>query len=384
MNHNSSRRAFLKSTIALPAAAAAPAAGAVTSYRTLGKTGLKVTTLGFGCMLVSDSSVVARGLDMGINFFDTARGYQGGNNERMVGAALQGRRKDIILETKTPAKTKEEALKDLEISLKELGTDYVDIWHLHNRSTPAEISDELFEAQRLAKQQGKIRFAGVSLHYGMKEMIPHLVKLGQTDIILTAYNFSMPPDMEIEEKIALARKAGIGIIAMKVMAGGFARIKRGDRLYSNDPKVLTEKLQQPGAMASAFKWAIRNQYVATAIVGITDADQLEEDFAAMAAPYTDADGKRLKAQLELIRPLYCRMCGECRGQCPQGLPVGDMLRILSYADGYGQFPLARQRFRELPESVTSVRCGDCTACSIRCPNGVDVAARLQRAQEWLA
>jgi predicted aldo/keto reductase-like oxidoreductase len=384
MRHNSSRRAFLASTIALPVAATAPAAGATLSYRTLGNTGLKVTTLGFGCMLVSDASVVARALDMGINFFDTARSYQSGNNERMVGSVLKGRRKDIILETKSAAKTKDAALQDLETSLKELGTDYVDIWHLHNRNVPADINDDVLEAQRLAKQQGKIRFAGISMHLTMQEMIPHVVKLKQTDVILSAYNFSMPPDMEVEKNLALARKAGIGIIAMKVMAGGFARIQRGDRLYSNSAQSLTEKLKQPGAMLSALKWAIRNQDVATAIVGITDADQLEENFAAMSAPYNDADGKRLAAQLDLIRPLYCRMCGECSGKCPQGLPVGDMLRILSYADGYGQFPLARQRFRELPEDVTRVRCGDCTACPIRCPNGVNVVARLERAQEWLA
>ncbi len=370
--------------MALPVAATAPAAGANLSYRTLGNTGLKVTTLGFGCMLVSDASVVARGLDMGINFFDTARSYQSGNNERMVGSVLKGRRKDIILETKTPAKTKEEALKDLETSLKELGTDYVDIWHLHNRNVPADINDGVLEAQRIAKQQGKIRFAGISMHLTMQEMIPYVVKLKQTDVILSAYNFSMPPSMEIEKNLALARKAGIGIIAMKVMAGGFARIQRGDRLYSNSAQSLTEKLKQPGAMLSALKWAIRNQDVATAIVGITDADQLEENFAAMSTPYNGADGKRLAAQLDLIRPLYCRMCGECSGKCPQGLPVGDMLRILSYADGYGQFPLARQRFRELPEEVTRVRCGDCTACPVRCPNGVNVVARLQRAQELLA
>jgi predicted aldo/keto reductase-like oxidoreductase len=382
--HNASRRAFLASTIALPVAGTAPAAGAALSYRTLGKTGLKVTTLGFGCMLVSDSSVVARALDMGINFFDTARNYQGGNNERMVGSVLKGRRKDIILETKTPARTKDAALQNLETSLKELGTDYVDIWHLHGRNAPLDINDEVLEAQRLAKQQGKVRFAGVSMHASMKEMIPHLVKLKQTDVILTAYNFSMPPDMQVEKNLALAREAGIGIIAMKVMAGGFSRIQRGDRLYTNTSQALTEKLKQPGAMASAFKWAVRSENVATAIVGITDTDQLEENFTAMSASYNDADGKRLAAQLELIRPLYCRICGECSGECPQGLPVGDMLRILSYADGYGQFPLARQRFRELPDDVTRVRCGDCTARPVRCPNGVNVVARLQRAQEWLA
>src|SRR5205085_5955099 len=96
-------------------------------YNPLGKTGLRVTTVGFGCMITSDGSVVERAADLGITYFDTARGYQGGNNERMVGAALKRKRKDIVLSTKTHAGNREEALRDLDTSLKELGTDFVDI-----------------------------------------------------------------------------------------------------------------------------------------------------------------------------------------------------------------------------------------------------------------
>jgi hypothetical protein len=388
MNIRSSRRAFLASGLALPAVASAglqspPQAGRL-PIGTLGKTGLKVTRLGFGGTATSDPSVVLRAFDAGINFFDSARIYLNGNHERMIGAALKGKRKDVVLQTKSSATTRDQALKDLEASLKELGTDYLDIWHLHGRNVPADIPDELFEAQRLAKQQGKIRFAGVSMHFTMKDMIPHLMKVGQTDVILSSYNFSMGPEMEMEKTIAAARKAGIGIIAMKVMAGGFSRIQRGDRLYTDNPKALTEKLKQPGAMVSALKWVMRNPNVDTAIIGMTDAEQVEEDVAAMSAPFTDADKKILAAQLDYIRPLYCRMCGACSGQCPQGLPVGEMLRILSYADGYRQFPLARERFLELPAPVRSVRCDDCAGCAVHCPNGVRVQDRLRRAQEWLA
>ena len=104
------------------------------------------------------------------------------------------------------------------------------------RNTPAEIPAELLEAQRLAKKQGKIRFAGVSTH-AIKDVMDYLLKLGQTDVILASYNFSMGPEMEMEESIRKAREAGIGIIAMKVMAGGFARIKRGDRLFAGTPRL---------------------------------------------------------------------------------------------------------------------------------------------------
>jgi aryl-alcohol dehydrogenase-like predicted oxidoreductase len=186
MAQRSSRRAFIASGLALPVAASAsqpgvPAKGM--TFSTLGKTGLKVSRLGIGGNAASDPSVMGLAFDLGVNYFDTARTYQNGNTERMLGAVFKGKRKDVILQTKTTAATKDEALRDLEASLKELGSDYVDIWHLHGRNTPAEIRDELFEVQRLAKQQGKIRFAGVSMHFTMKDMIPHLVKLGQTDVI---------------------------------------------------------------------------------------------------------------------------------------------------------------------------------------------------------
>ena len=115
-------------------------------------------------MITSDPSVITRAADMGINFFDTSRGYQQGNNERMVGAALEGKRKDVILSSQGDGSTKEAALAELETSLKELGTDHLDIWHLHSKNSPESITDELADAQETAKKQGKTRFIGVSTH----------------------------------------------------------------------------------------------------------------------------------------------------------------------------------------------------------------------------
>jgi len=388
MAKTTSRRSFLAGSLSLPAALkSAPLSAAQESglpYATLGKTGLRVTRLGFGGTAATDPSVAARAIDMGINYIDSARVYLNGNHERMIGGVIKGRRQNLVVESKTTAKTRDAALRDLEASLKELGTDYLDIWHLHGCNTPAELPDELFEAQRTAKQQGKIRFAGVSMHFTMKDMIPYLVKMGQTDVILTAYNFSMPPEMDMENTLAAARKAGIGIAAMKVMAGGFNRIQRGDRLYTDNPSGLTAQLKKPGAMIAAMKWVLRNPSVDSAVIGMANDEQVEEDIAAVRQPFTDDDRKLLAAQLEYIRPLYCRMCGACTGQCPEGLPVGEMLRILSYADGYGQFPMARERFRDLPRLAREVRCENCNLCSVHCPHGVRVQERLTLAQNWLA
>ena len=357
-----------------PPEAATPTGSAVKlSYRILGRTGLRVPTVGFGCMITSDPSVVERAVDLGINYFDTARGYQHGNNERMVGAALGAKRKQVVLSTKTHASDKAGMLQHIDESLRELNTDYIDIWYLHGRSGPADISDEHIEVQQLAKQQGKIRFAGVSTHSGQAQLIPWMVQKGVFDVVLSSYNFTMEPAME--QAIATAAKAGMGVVAMKVMAGGFRSAQPGTPL--------AQKFVQPGALLSALKWVINKPGVGTTIPSMTDMDQLDENVKAMDHPYSDADARILAAHLEQIRPFYCRMCGQCENACRQGLPVADVLRCLTYAEGYGQFTLGRERYLELAQSRSS-RCTDCAGCTVNCPHGVQVAQRVARAQELFA
>jgi hypothetical protein len=114
---------------------------------------------------------------------------------------------------------------------------------------------------------------------------------------------------------------------------------------------------------------------------MTDNNQLEENLKAMGSPISSGDEKLLAAHLEMIRPVYCRLCGQCEGTCQKGLPVADVLRFLTYADGYGQFALGRERFMELTAEQAAVRCGDCAECTVQCPHGVHVQERMARAQE---
>jgi aryl-alcohol dehydrogenase-like predicted oxidoreductase len=385
MKNSTTRRDFLASSLALPVAAS------ITSprqkplkrnKRILGTTGLEVSPLGFGCMTTPEPTVIRRAAELGINFFDTARAYQNGNNERMVGAALEGKRQQVIICSKSLATTKKQALADLETSLRELRTDYLDIWYLHNKNRPEELPDELFEAQREAKKAGKIRFAGVTTHFNMADMLPYLVERGQTEVTLASYNFTMKP--ELTDAIHSARRAGMGVVAMKVLAGGFSRIQRGDRLYGVQPDALTSTLRREGAMLAAIKWALKNTSVDTAIVCMTNFDQLDENLRALSEPFTERDRNLLADQLAYIGPLYCRMCGSCGGVCEKGVPVADMLRFLSYAEGYGQFAMARERYLELPQRIRRIRCRDCSSCSVNCPNGVEVRNRLIHAQALLA
>ena len=388
MNSNTSRRDFLSAGLILPVVGAGsslgllnlsaqtPAGNAASagsaasplklSYKTLGKTGLKVTSVGMGCMITSDPSVVTRAADLGITYFDTARGYQHGNNERMVGAALGSKRKQVVLSTKSETHNKDGMLKELDTSLSELKTDYVDIWYLHGMSRPDDIHDDMIEAQQLAKQQGKARFVGISTHSNQPQLIPWMVQKGVFDVVLSAFNFSMDPG--VEQAIDAAAKAGMGVVAMKVMAGG--------------PR--NQKLAQPGALLAALKWVTNHPSVATTIPSMTDMDQLDENLKAMAGPLTADDHKILAAHLELIQPEYCRMCGKCEGTCAQGLPVADVLRFLTYADGYGEFALGRERYLQLASEHVTARCGDCAECTVQCPYGVQVSRRMARAQELFA
>jgi predicted aldo/keto reductase-like oxidoreductase len=339
----------------------------------LGKTGLKVTSVGFGCMITSDPAVVARAADIGINYFDTARYYQQGNNERMVGAALKGVRNKITLSSKSLARGKAEAEQHLETSLKELGTDHLEIWHMHMRDEPGAITDECLEAWTAAKKAGKIRFIGVSTH-NPNAIVDRVLAAGVFDVVLSTYNFTVGTNNDAAYK--RLKDAGIGLVAMKVMApASGARGRGGAPATPAGP---------PEKFLASLKWVLRNDVMSAAIPSMTDMDQLEINVRAMAESFGARDEKILAVLNEEIRPLYCRMCYRCTGQCPQGMPVADTIRYLSYSDFYGQYALGREHYQMLPAGVRAIRCGECAECAVKCPNGVRVQERLSRAQELFA
>jgi hypothetical protein len=381
MKRKTSRRDFLSTGLMLPVVGAGSSLGILNlsaqtpavntdtplklSYKTLGKTGLKVTSVGMGCMITSDPSVVTRATDLGITYFDTARGYQHGNNERMVGAALGSKRKQVVLSTKTEALDKAGMAKELDTSLSELKTDFVDVWYLHGKNSPSDIHDDMIEALQLAKQQGKARFVGISTHSGQAQLIPWMVQKGVFDVVLSGFNFTME-NTGVEQAIDAAAKTGMGVVAMKVMAGGARNQKPGQTLLTT------------------LKWVTNHPSVATTVPSMTDMDQLDENVKAMGSTLTAEDHRVLAGHLKMIEAEYCRMCGKCDGTCAQGLPVADVLRYVTYADGYGQFALGRERYLQMASEHVSARCGDCPECTVQCPFGVKVPVRMKRAQELFA
>ena len=380
MDFTGSRRGFLTAGLGLPALAAAQSEKPVgMQRRTLGKTGLKVAPLGFGGRGTTEAGVMRRAFDLGINYFDTGRMYA--NNERLIGAALKAQRKDVVIASKTAARTKQDALTDLDASLRDLQSDYIDIWQLHGKVDPKDVTDELLGVLQDAKKSGKVRFVGITCHLNVPAMLAHMLKVGGCDVVLAGYNFTFQP--EVTEAIRVARRAGIGIIAMKVLAGGFSRIENSAPRFEGSPAALSKTLKQEGAMTAAIRWALRNESVDTSAVCMADYDQVEANVRALSQPFSQNDEKLLGAKLAFLRPIYCRMCGACGGVCDKGVPVADTLRFLTYAEGYRDFPLARQSYLELDEQARQIRCADCRTCSVRCPNGVEVRARLMRAQELL-
>lgn len=383
MNSYDSRRSFLAAGLSLPStalstpqapnrpASTSPSPGAL-AYRTLGKTGLKVTSVGFGCMVTSDESVVARAVDMGVTYFDTARVYGRGNNERMVGSALKGKRDKVVLSSKSTARTAADAIAHLDTSLKELGTDHLDIWYMHFRDDPAAISDELIPVWEDAKKQGKVRYIGVSTH-NPNAIVDRVLQVGKFDVVLSTYNFAI--GSLNDSAYQRLDEAGIGLVAMKVMAPA-------SRAFGF--KTGGEHSNRPGGPLAALKWVLRNKRFGTTVPSMTDADQLQENFRAMSEPFGAQEEKLLAGINESIRPLYCRMCYKCTGQCPQGAAIPDTIRFLSYADFYGQFTLGREHFAALPDQKRAVRCGECESCTVQCPNGVNIVERMTRAQELFA
>ena len=380
MSKNPTRRDFLKAGLALPVAGLVSTAGLKNAigetrkieYRTLGKTGLKVSGVGFGIGFVPVPEVVSRALDMGINYFDTARVY--GDSEKIFSEIIKGRdRSKIIIASKSSRYKKTDILDDLDTSLKTLAIDYVDIWHLHGRDTPASIPDEAFEAMQQCKKSGKARFIGISCH-DPNGIVDYLIETKTFDVMQTTYSFPIGGYYR-DRAIKKAHEAGIGIIAMKVVVA-----LTGLNLTSVDNPPATKG---DGPLAG-IKWVLKNPAIGTTVPFMKTLPELEMNARALHEPYTPSDEKLLYVMNEKIRPSYCRMCYECSGKCPNNMPVTDMLRFLAYNDYCGNYHQARMSFMELPEEVRQVKCSDCTNCTIQCPNGVHVHDRLVRAQELLA
>jgi predicted aldo/keto reductase-like oxidoreductase len=295
-----------------------------------------------------------------------------GKNEEIVAKAVKGIRKNLFLATKTlsSSNTREEIIRDVEKSLSVLETDYIDVIQLHNlTSRERAFIPEVREAYARLRQQGKVRFFGVTTHTNQAAVINAVVDDPDHffDTVLVGYNFKSSPDLR--ESIARAARAGIGVVTMKTQAGGYK----------------TGALGSVSPHQAALKWALQDTNVTAAIPGMRDMAELNEDLAVMGMMKITRREEQILARYgQAIDAYYCRLCGRCEGYCSRGVAISDINRCLMYAEAYGSLELARDTYRQIPARAALGRCLDCPVCTASCVNGIDIPAKLERAGRILA
>jgi aryl-alcohol dehydrogenase-like predicted oxidoreductase len=335
-------------------------------FRTLGRTGLKVTTVSMGVMNCSDPAVLHRAFDLGINFYDTADCYMHGHNEEMVGKAFEGRRQKIFIQTKVHAHDEKKMRASVERSLRRLRTNYIDVLVWHGHSSPEEVSDPtLFEFMSKMKKEGKVRFTGFSAHSKMAGLLNEAAKSNFHDVALVSYNFTHSKGLK--EAVALAAKSGIGIVAMKTQAGGYKKERMGG---------LTPH-------QAALKYVLTDQNVSAAVPGVTTIEQIEECVGAMGTSISKGDLNDLKNYQSFLQGRICTMCGGCLGECPYGVSHSDLLRLVMYHEGYQNGGLVKEALEKSPILRNIEQCSECSSCSIVCRRGVDIQAQIQMARRIL-
>lgn len=330
-------------------------------YRTLGKTGVTLPIVSMGVMNSDNENLIRAALDAGVVHLDTAAGYMRGRNEETIGRVIKDRPRDsYFIATKIPSEaTAEPFLQKFDGCLQRLGLAYADILYLHGLGTrDAVLNETMIKALDSLKKAGKIRFAGISTHSKEHDVIRAAIESKFYDVVLAGYNFRKDNIVELDKAIVEAGKAGLGIIAMKTMAGGYWDGRQR---------------QQPIPAKAALKWALNNPGITTAIPGMTSLDQLETNLQVVKDfKLTDDDRKELKL-VPQEGGLYCQGCNDCLAQCPAGLPIPDLMRSYMYATGYRNYGEAYDLVASL--GVGASPCSGCGACAVRCRMGFDVKER---------
>jgi uncharacterized protein len=380
---NINRRGFLRTglTGAAGIVALSPSlASAVTTdqqqdiiYRTLGKTGMKVPVISFGVMRADNPGLCKAAYEKGIKFFDTANGYQNGNNETMLGNLFKDiPRTSFFLATKVKAAgvdregkpsdqtTAEDFLAKFDTSMSRLKMDYVDILYIHDIRNPEMLEYKpIINAAKKLKKEGRVKFIGFSTHANEPVVIDAAAGLNTFDVILTSYNFKQTYINELNAAIKKASQAGIGIVAMKTMAGG---------------GFLDKEKTRPINSSAALKWVLANQDITTTIPGMTAFDHLDLNIKLLYdISISDAEKKDLIAA-NSESGLYCTGCTKCLQTCPMKLPVPDLMRAFMYAYGYSSPGMAYSLLEELGTSDNP--CKECDSCKVNCTKNFNIKEKI--------
>ncbi len=329
-------------------------------YRTLGKTGLQISRLGFGGIPIqridaqSAAGLMGQLKDAGINYIDTARSYT--VSEEYIGLGLEGIREHFILATKAMSRDRAGMEQDIATSLKNLRTDYIDLYQIHNPS-PADLEKVCapggaLEALQAAQAAGKIGHLGVTAHTAA--VFEMALELPWVETVMFPYNIV---ETQGEALIRKAAERNIGIIAMKPLAGGAIE-----------------------DATLALRFILQNGGVSVVIPGMAAREELEQNVAACEdrSPLTAEEEEKIRAIRQELGSNFCRRCNYC-APCTAGISIYSIFLIEGYLSRYGLEDWARARYAAL--SKTASDCVGCGICETRCPYHLPIREMMKRAVE---
>jgi predicted aldo/keto reductase-like oxidoreductase len=356
----------------------------VQGYRRLGRTEWRVSdiVLGTGRIRGEDGEQIARlAIDRGVNYFDTSPDYSASGSEQAMGRAIRGVRDKLFIATKfctptghlPPGAPVARYMEVVEASLRRLGTDYVDLCHIHSCDEVKRLMCEnAHEAFDRLKQQGKVRFLGFSTHTpNLVEVATTGVASGRFDVMMLAYHHGLwaPMDQIIERG---RREQDMGVVAMKTLKGakhhGLAGFREEAGVYSQ----------------AALKWTLSNPNVSCAVISFYKLQHVDEYLYASGKAPTPKDVAVLEKYDGLVKGSYCQPhCGACLSHCPEGLPIHDVLRQRMYFEDYGWEKEGMRQYARLAKNAS--QCLGCAApCLGACPQGIPIQERMLGAHELLS
>ncbi len=326
-------------------------------YKILGKTGLKISSLGFGGIPIQriDAEGTRKLLhslkEKGINYIDSARGYT--VSEEYIGYGLEGIREHFILATKSMSRDKAGMARDIDISLGNFRTSYIDLYQVHNPNA-AQLEQVMapggaLEALQEAKAAGKIGHIGVTLH--SLDLFEKVLDYDWVETVMFPYNLV---EVQGEECIKKCAERNIGFIAMKPLAGGALE-----------------------NAALAMRFLAQNPYVSVVIPGMAEEKELEENLAAYAdaAPLTAPELEEIDRIRKELGNQFCRRCNYC-APCTVGIQIPGIFTLEGYYSRYGLQDWAVGRYE--PMTAKASDCVDCGACESRCPYNLPIREMLKK------
>ena len=329
-------------------------------YRVLGKTGLKISRIGFGGIPIQridaeGTKILMQKLkEEGVNYIDTARGYT--VSEEYLGYALEGMRADFVIATKSMSRTKEAMAADIETSLKNLRTDYIDLYQVHNPNMDqlAQVvaAGGALEALIEAKAAGKIGHIGVTAH--STEVFAKALEYDWVETIMFPYNIV---ENQGEELIKKCTEKNVGFVDMKPLAGGAIE-----------------------NATLALRFICANQDVSVVIPGMADMSELEENIKACsdASALTEEELREMQAVRDTLGTNFCRRCNYCQ-PCTVGINISGAFLFAGYLERYGLAGWAKDRYNAMP--VKASACIECGECEERCPYHLPIREMLKKCAE---